>query len=299
MRWRSARTIDNLVLGTFNTQIPRTFERSYASAPSLEQVLAETHVVNPLVRPMWPLRKGEYRFILATVFGRMRLRIRVYPAARPDAPLLLYHHGICVVPYYALGRPLIRPRTAFDAHIVMLQAPFHRWWFDPLRNGLATVHHAYQMLIGSVRMMQMVHDFYQQVGSEYTVVTGVSLGGIISFLFQSLFDEPARAIVPLIASPNMAQVFWDAAQLVKRPLSLSRQQMTDLFDFTPYFEQCDGACFHPLLASDDQFFTVASHLPILQHTHVKVLPASHVTFARKIPLIRQHLLTVLEQCKQQ
>jgi hypothetical protein len=209
----------------------------------------------------------------------------------------MYHHGICIVPYYSLGRPLLSPASDFDSHIVLLQAPFHRWIFDPLRNGLATAHHAYQMLAGSVAMMQMVHTFFQEMGAPYTVVSGVSLGGIVSFLFQGLCDEPARAVIPFIASPNMAQVFWDAANMVDRPLAIDREVIDDRFDFTSYYRRGDPGRYYPMLATEDMFFTSQAHLPIFQQSPVRLLKASHVTFVRHLPQMRRHIHHVLNSLR--
>lgn len=292
-----AQRLDLLVLSTFNSQIPATFEASYEGVPSLEQVLQETKVHNPFVPEMWPLREGEYRFYLGTRFGRMRLRLWIIPAARPDAPLLLYHHGICIVPYYTMGRPLLNPPSAFDAHIALIQAPFHRWTFDPLRNGLSTAHHAYQMLAGSVAMLAMVHDYYKQMGAPYTVVTGESLGGIVSFLFQGLYNEPARALIPFISSPDLARVFWDAANLVDRPLSVDKDILDARFNFTPYYERCDPSRIYPMLATEDMFFLPEHHIPIFRKSPLVTRKASHVSFVRNLGDMRSHILYVLNEVR--
>ena len=42
-----------------------------------------------------------------------------------------------------------------------------------------------------------------------------------------------RAVIPMLSSPNLAQVICDGAELVGEQLPISRPQLDELLDFTP------------------------------------------------------------------
>lgn len=295
MSWRTrlAQELDKLFLATFNQQIPNSFETSYLTAPPLESVYEQTSVRLPLTPSLGWAAAGEYRFWLDTWFGRFPLRLRLLPAGRPDAPLLLYHHGICETPYDARARRLLSPAERFDAHIAILQAPFHTHLFEPLRFGMSSVHHLYQMLAGSLRMMEMVQNYYEALGAPYTVAVGTSLGGIVSILYEGLFDRLA-AVVPIIASPDMGRVMWDAAHLLGRELHVEQSVFDQYLNFTPYFERCPPTKFYPLLGDTDFFFLTPHHAALYNQCQVKVLAeAGHISGSLRLEATRQHIIEAL------
>lgn len=300
VKTRLAQRLDQVMLATFNTQIPDTFQKTYHLTPSLEEVLGRTRVRFPLTPSLGWLRAGEYRFWLDCDFGRIPLHLRIQPAQRLDAPLLLYHHGLAERPYDGRARRLFSPPERFDAHVVMLQAPFHRTTFDALRRGMQSMHHLYQMLMGSVRMMDMVQTYYENLGVPYTIAVGTSLGGIISILYEGLLGRTA-AVVPIIASPDMGRVMWDAAHLVGRKLQVGREVFDHYLNFTPYFQRADPAKFFPLLSEADVFFLKQYHAGIFEEHQCPIdwLPAeSHITGALRLEASRQRIIQALITTRQ-
>ncbi len=300
MSWRTrlAQELDRLFLATFNQQIPDSFENSYLTAPPLESVYEQTHVRLPLTPTLGRVAAGEYRFWLDTWFGRFPLRLRLLPARRSDAPLLLYHHGICETPYDARARRLLQPTERFDAHIAILQAPFHTHLFEPLRLGMASMHHLYQMLAGSLRMMEMVQEYYEGLGAPYTVAAGTSLGGIVSILYEGMFGR-LGAVIPIVASPDMGRVMWDAAHLLGRELHVEQGVFDHYLNFTPYFERCSPAKFYPLLGGADVFFLNPHHATLYHQCQVKVLAeAGHISGSLRLESTRQHIIEALIHTRQ-
>lgn len=300
VKTRLAQRLDAFMLATFNTQIPDTFQKTHHLTPSLEEVLGRTRVRFPLTARVGWLRAGEYRFWLECDFGRIPLSLRIQPARRPDAPLLLYHHGLAELPYDGRARRLFSPSERFDAHVVMLQAPFHTSTFDALRRGMYSIHHLYQMLMGSVRMMDMVQTCYEDLGVPYTLAAGTSLGGIVSILYEGLLGRTA-AVVPIIASPDMGRVMWDAAHLVGRELHIGREIFDQYLNFTAYFQRADPAKFFPLLSEADVFFLRQHHASIFEERHCPIdwLPAeSHITAALRLEASRRRIIEALITTRQ-
>ncbi len=226
--------------------------------------------------------------------GDLSCRIRVRLAVDPEAPLLLYHHGLNEVPYTNSWRRIFRRSQPFPAHLVCIQAPFHSNWDDPLRKGFASLQNMYQMFAGSLRIMERVQSHFEAVGVEDTIVAGVSWGGITSLLYEGVFQR-CRAVIPMLSSPNLAQVMWDIANLFNRPVPMSQEQLGKLLDFTPYYQQCAPDQLFPLLGEEDQFFRLKSHASVFRELPLVTIPNGHITGSWNAARLRRHVLDVLEQ----
>ena len=75
--------------------------------------------------------------------------------ARPELPVLVYHHGIAEMPYDRNFRSIFRGRQPIKAHLVAVRAPFHRSWLT-VSNGLATLSQYVAMCAVSVKLMEAV-----------------------------------------------------------------------------------------------------------------------------------------------
>jgi hypothetical protein len=293
-----AQTLDKLALAGLNRRLPGTFETSYVENAGLEDVFAETRVVLPMgeadtVRAN--LFSGGYRSIfLETAQGLVRGGISVTPAEEEDAPLLLYHHGFSEYPWDKNSSRLFGDPGPFHAHIVRIQAPYHTNWADPLRKGFASLSNVYRMLAGSLRLMEFSHHYFQEQGTPYTVAAGVSWGGITSILYQATCEQ-ARAVIPLLSSPNLAQVILDTAELFNRPISLDRAKIQDALDFTPYYERCQAGSVFPVLAEKDLFFRLENHADLFAGGPLVTVPESHITGCWRVDTLREHILGVLER----
>lgn len=292
-----AEQIDKFVLYTLQRRIPDSFERSYQKSATFETVLAKTQA-NVSKTAVYNLTApGEQTIWLDTMSGPMRCHIRVRPAIDPEAPLVLFHHGFNEMPYYVSWRRIFYHPSLANVHAVCLQAPFHDNFLHPIAKGLATVQNAYQIFAGSLRMMALLQTCFERQGAAYTAVTGVSWGGITSLLYEGLFQN-SRAVIPLLSSPDLAQVMWDIAQLFKRPLTVSQDELNRVFDFTPYYQQCDPDKVFPLMGEHDQFFPLAHHgelfmMPPSRKRPFTTIPDGHITGHMKTAKLRQHILEAL------
>lgn len=293
-----AQSLDKLALAGLNRRLPATFETSYETDISLEEVLAQTRVVLPMgdaqdVRAS--LFSGGYQVVfLETGQGLVRSGISVTPAASEGAPLLLYHHGFSEYPWDRNASRLFGDPEPFQAHIVRIQAPYHTNWADPLRKGFASLANVYQMLAGSLRLMEFSHRYFQEQGAAYTVAAGVSWGGITSILYQATYEQ-ARAVIPLLSSPNLAQVILDIAELLNRPISVDHGKVQEALDFTPYYKRCDANLVFPVLAEKDLFFRLENHADLFAGRPLVTVPQSHITGCWRVDTLREHILGVLER----
>jgi hypothetical protein len=294
MRPDLAEFADKVALHAMNRRIPRSLENSYQTALSFEAVLAGTEVNGVKTAVTQLAAPGVHPIWLNTPSGEIACRVNVHLAADPESPLLIYHHGLGEYPYDSSWRRLFGNGRAahLSMHRVLIQAPYHANWHDPLDKGFHSLQSIYQMLAGSLRMMELVQDFFMGQGAAYTAVAGVSWGGITSLLYEGIFQR-SRAVIPMLSSPNVGQAIWDIAELVTRPLTISYEELLAYLDFTPYYRCIEKADVFPLLGAQDLFFRRENHAHLFGGRPLRLVPGSHITNLWQIKPLREHLFGVL------
>ena len=292
------RQLDKWALYSMHRRVPDSLEKSYHHTPAFASILQQTTVNLARTAEYSLSAPGEHDIWLNTPAGELLCHVRVRPAVDPQAPLLLYHHGFNEVPYTSSWRRLFPDTLPVPAHNVCVQAPFHSNWFEPLTEGFASLQSVYQIFAGSLRIMELLHTHFEKQGAAYTILAGVSWGGITSLLYQGVFQQ-ARAVIPMLSSPNLAQVMWDIAELFNRPLSVSRLQLQELLDFTPYYDCCNAQRIFPLLAENDLFFRMEKHAAVFDEESLVTIPESHISAFWRLQPLRQHVHDVLAWAENQ
>lgn len=290
-----ATRIDRLILYSMHRRMPVSFRRIDGSEPTFEEVLADTavdtgrtpadSVYAPGVRPVRLRSLGEV----------LDCRVRVKLSDDPTAPLVIYHHGFSELPYYSSWQRIFRRPFPFPVNTVCIQAPFHNRWGEPFREAFASVRRVYQTFAGSLRIMELVQRQFEANGSAFTVPAGVSWGGVTSMLYAGMFGG-VRAVVPMLSSPNLAQVLWDAAELVSVPINITREQLDSLFDFTPRCSGYDPDRVFPLMGDADVFFRLDKHAAHFGRAPV-VIPRAHVLTLYGVQPLREQIIETLRWAK--
>lgn len=290
---RIGQQVDRVALYAMNRRIPDNGAARFECPVTLEDVLAETQVKGHKTPSYQLTAPGEHKIRLTTRMGEIECRVMVRPAAEVKAPLLLYHHGLAEYPYTSSWGRLLPKESPLPAHTVAVQAPYHTNIADPVRIGFSSTEHLYQMLAGSMRIMEIVQEQFEQQGSAFTVVSGVSWGGITSLLYEGLLGA-TRATVPLFASPKLSQAIWDAAQMFGRELPVSRDELDAQLDFTPIYERIDQRQVFPVLGEHDLFFRLENHAPVYEAESLVTLPTAHVgAMWLSNGIVREHVLNAL------
>ena len=286
-----AGNIDKWVLRSMHYRLPASFRAIAGDHPPFDDVLAATTIDEQRTPPDSVYAPGTRTVWLRSAGEAIQSHVRVRLSPDPAAPLLIFHHGFSEVPYYNSWQRIFRRPPAFPLSTVCIQAPFHNQFREPFREAFRSVTRVYQTFAGSLRLMELVQRQFQANGAVYTVLAGVSWGGVTSMLYAGQFGG-VRAVAPMLSSPNLAQVLWDGAELVGTELPISRAELDDLFDFTP---RCayDPARVFPLLGQGDVFFAPDRHAAAYAVAPV-VIPRAHVFSLYGVLPLRRHVYGVLE-----
>jgi hypothetical protein len=167
MRWLHE-SVDHLHVSLVRGMMPRVF-RDGIDSPSLAEHLAAVNLTLP------PLTSGQRTSLsVHTLIGPLEAGFQVRLGPRPDLPVVVYHHGIAEFPYDKSFRGIFR--IPFNAHLVVVRAPFHRTWFD-LVSGLATVSNLLALCAAAVKLGEALRLRLLTQGARGSLVTGSSLGG--------------------------------------------------------------------------------------------------------------------------
>ena len=291
MHPKIVKVIDHLVLQGLDRQIPSNFEPSYAEAEPLAYYIEESVVHFGLEGRSWAdilSKPGPQvvRITLRTPLGLVASRLKILPSDRPNAPVILCHHGLGQRPFDFVARHLVEPAIGREAHIISLQAPYHHNWRDPLQIGFYSLAHLNQMLAGSVVVMAALQ---RQLEPSNLMVVGLSLGGIVSLLYQGLYGQ-AQTVVPICASPDLAQVMLDQAVRFRRELIVTEEIVRERLDFSEICLSPAQNDVYPILADGDLFFRYDHHCPLYGDRPVLTLEnQGHVTGPRDKQIIQKYI----------
>lgn len=282
--------VDRLVLRSMHMRMPASFHQIDGGTPTLDEVLAETTVDTSRTPPDSVYAPGERIVWLRSGDEALLTHVRVKLSADPTAPVLIFHHGFSELPYYNAWQRIFHRPVSFPLTTVCIQAPFHNHWREPFREAFRSVRRVYQTFAGSLRLIELVQRQFESAGAAYSVLAGVSWGGVTSMLYAGTFGG-VRAVAPMLSSPNLAQVLWDGGELVGMEMPISKSELEALLDFTP---RCayDPTRVFPLLGETDVFFQLEKHAGRFA-TEPVVVPRAHIFSLYGVRPLREHILRVM------
>ena len=290
MRWLH-QGVDRLHVTLAHLFVPKLLRQSVVS-PSLHEHLAAVQVALP---PLTPAR--HYRLMAQTLVGGLEVAFQVWLGARPELPVVVYHHGIAEVPYSKNFLGIFRPRRQpLEAHLVAVRAPFHRSWFT-LFAGLQTLSNFLAMCAVSIALIEAVRLLFVNRGARGSMVTGVSLGGFVTLMHHLSFGTADR-YVPLLAGPDLAHVMLCTPfRRFMAPQALAQSDhIQSLLDFRQIFQASDSSRVFPLLGRYDLDMPYTHYYPCYAACGIPVatMPRGHITGSLAFTALRAHLLACLQ-----
>ncbi|ETX02793.1 MAG: hypothetical protein ETSY1_02275 [Candidatus Entotheonella factor] len=292
MRWFHE-SIDRLQAATIRAAMPQAL-RHGTTSPSLREHLDAVRLSIP---PLTTCKR--YRLTADTLVGPLACGYRVQLGSRPGLPVLIYHHGIAEMPYDKSFRGIFGWR-AIDAHLVVLQAPFHQTWWT-VSKGLTTMSRFMAMCAVSVTMMEALRRRFHDDGSPHCLIAGLSLGGFLS-LMHHLHVGTANRYAPLLSGPDIAHTMLATpfGRLLAPEAKAQAEHIQSLLDFRQAFQASDTRHIFPLLARYDLHMPYDHLYPCYLDSQVPVtmLNRGHITGSLSFHALRNHLLSCLEPLRQ-
>lgn len=285
--------IDKLILYNMSQRIPASLEPSVQAFTPFDTILSQTSIDVEKTAVSNITTSGEHPVWLKSGSEDIPSRVKVRLSSQKNAPVIIYHHGLNEYPYTSSWRRIFF-NFSQPYHLVCVQAPFHNNWVDPIAIGFASVDRMYQLFAGSIRLIDMVKHQFQENGSESFVLAGLSWGGIVSILYEALYQE-ATAVIPMMSSPNLAQVLLDSAQLFEREVTVSPDKVLALLDFTHFYKECLPSKIYPLLGEHDMFFRYAHHAGVFDKRPLNTVQLGHITAMWPGLELRRHVFNVLRE----
>ena len=287
--------VDRLYIGVMHRLLPPIFRYSCTS-PSLQEHLAAVGLRMP------PLDIRRRHVVAArTSVGDVQAGFRVRLGARPELPLLIFHHGLGEIPHNHTFRGIFPRHMPVDAHLVMVQAPFHRSHIECLR-GLATLSRFLAMCAVSVALIEALRLAFAARGAQGCLVAGISLGGFVTLLHH-LSHGTASRYAPLLAGPDLAHAFLSTPcrgfltpQARAHPADLPAR-----LDFRQAFRASDTRHILPLLGQYDLWMPCAHHQAEYAANGVPVamIDRGHMTGSWAFARLRAHLLACLARVSEE
>lgn len=282
--------VDRLHVALLRCLIPPVFRHGIDS-PALREHLQAVHFTLPALTAT-----RHYTVVARTLVGEIGAGFQVRWGARPDLPVLVYHHGIAEMPYDKSFRGIFRGPLATAGHLVAVRAPFHRTWLD-LRPGLADMQHFLAMCAVAVQLGEAVRLALLARGAHGSLVVGTSLGGFLAVLHHLMLGT-ADGYVPLLAGPDLAHVMLDTHyRHFLAPQALAQAAtVRALLDFRQDFKASNTRRVLPLLARHDLDMLYEHHAACYAACSVPMMTIErgHITGSLAFAALRTHVLTCLQ-----
>ncbi len=269
--------------------VPPLFRRGIGSPPLHDHLAAVELQMPPLAAA------GRYRVSARTMVGEVQASFRWRPAADATRPVLIYHHGLGEIPSDHTFRGIFRRRAPVDAHLVAIQAAFHRSHIDCCR-GLASLDRFMAMCAVSVALIELVRLALAERGAQGSVVAGISFGGFLTLLHHLTYGTASR-YAPQMAGPDLSHALLSTpCRGLLAPQALAQpDRLPACLDFRQAFQASDTERVLPLLARHDLWMPCAHHRAAYAAKGVPVamIDRGHMTGSWAFAGLRAHLLSVL------
>jgi len=242
--------------------------------------------------------EGIYEVEAETAAGELNPAFLIHQWKGEDYPTIIYHHGNLERPFNfrwymknTFRDIFVSYREPIEANLIALRAPFHRGSFLKYAKRMGHMTSFTAMLSVSVKLIDFLVDYLKSAGKGQVIVSGVSLGGLVTNLHRTYFNT-ADVYIPLCAGAALSDVFMTSAyKRVAKIVHDHREIVNEKLDFEKDFRGVNSDNVFPLLARYDQLFRFERQKESYGRHPVTVLDKGHWTAAFSSKQLRQHIFT--------
>lgn len=209
----------------------------------------------------------------------------------PQAPLVIYHHGAAEGGFTFSFNRTLRHRSVQGANVVAVRAPSsgtNREFYERIR----TLRGYTSLIAGSVALVERVIGRFRTVSDCPVLVTGISLGGVVSCLHSRVFGT-ADMWMPLYAGPDLGEVFVSSAYSRMTDETAKREHadaIRSTLSFGTEFMAGPTDRVFPVLGRHDRYFEFQKQAGYYRPENRTVTELSHSTGSTKFAFLRSRIM---------
>lgn len=207
---------------------------------------------------------------------------RIYPPTSfdPSKPTLIFHHGASQTDPFNHLNAVFDHNTQSEYNIYVIHAQHHSSKSDYLHHSVDTFLHNQETFAGSVLAVEALVNYHRSHSSQPVIVTGVSMGGIVSSWHAFHFGS-ADLYFPMVAYPNVGEIFLSNAYKPVIHSWQTKHQMPafrNSFQITKFDQNLTNKVF-PILGTHDRIvdYQLANKFWESRGFQVATYPYGHFT----------------------
>lgn len=260
----------------------RYFSEAVSSRPVVE--LAEAASIQDHGFPA--LGYSEYRCQVGSLVTDPGVLYRQKGSKK--APLVIYHHGAAEGKYtYSFDK--LFGRKSFkdtDVKLMAIKAPWCRNNKE-FFSCISSLERYTAMIASSVALIEMLITEHRKRSASPVIVTGMSLGGLVSCLHATVYGSADRYI-PILAGPQVGDLFIDSAYAVMTDEKAKKEKpksIREALNFGEEFLASGRQNVYPVLGRYDRIFLLESQLPYYDQSHCTIIDKGHSSGATSVAIL--------------
>ncbi len=261
-----------------------------ADSPSIKEYLESVEVEGfPEIRG-----EGHYPVVFVKEDQPLEGAFIVEQWKGDEYPTIIYHHGAAEGSYdFSFNRILKKDKDKIDANLIAIQAVFNHN-NQEFMDSIPRLSNYTFMLATSALMVEELVQQLQKLGSRRIIITGTSLGGVVTNIHFTYFHT-ADAYRPMLAGAKIAEVYISSAYAkVASENGRSRpENLRHALNFEEDMKKRDPARLVALMARYDQLIQWEVQKGAYEPERIHMIFYGHATGATRFSLLRQHILAGL------
>ncbi len=283
--------IDQMSMGLAGKITKKKYFSDEAQSPSIKEWLEEAELI------AFPDIDGEGNYPVAFKKENENLEgaFIVEQWLGNEYPTIIYHHGAAEGSYdFSFNRILKKGKDKIAANLIAIQALFNHNNKEFMESITRLSNYCFMLATSALMVEELVKQLRTK-GSRRILVTGTSLGGVVTNIHFTYFNTADR-YRPMLAGAKVGEVYITSAY-AKVASEKGKSQPKNLrraLNFEEDMRGKDQENLAALMAKYDQLIQFDVQKGAYDPARITAIPYGHVTGATRFAQLREHILDGLE-----
>lgn len=223
-------------------------------------------------------------------------KVQLLNKFKPKRPTLIFHHGLSSI------RPILELKILANTifykkfNLFMIKASHHEKITQVINKYVNNFNNFATNTAASVIAVNEIVNFHKSQSKKPTVVTGFSLGGIITSLHYFFYNS-SDYYFPIIAFPNLGEIILDENNkefVHNYDLLKKNKSIRVSFKIPKELQDKPRNKIFPILAESDELVRFEKARKFWKDYEVKTLNVGHFSIFVKRKEIREHILSKVD-----